>query len=160
MENFLTPDLLIALGALAVALVGGLSAWIKVKLQKKADLEIEAAQTEAEIKRAEKRKKYVALARETVMDIVRSLQETNVKAMKEANGGTLTQLDIEKLKYEMIKTLKVMLPKEILEFLEETSEDFEGLVQVLVDGAIFLLKSGFFASEDNMEAAGPVLEND
>ena len=160
MDNFWTPDLLIALGALAVALVGGLTAWIKVKLQKKADLEIEAAQTEAEIKRAEKRKKYVALARETVMDIVRSLQETNVKAMKEANGGTLTSQDIEKLKFEMIKTLKVMLPKEILEFLEETSDDFESLVQVLVDGAIFLLKSGFFVSEDNLEAAGPALKDD
>jgi hypothetical protein len=160
MENFWTPDLLIALGALAVALVGGLTAWVKVKLQKKADLEIAAAQTEAEIKRAEKRKKYVALARETVMDIVRSLQETNVRAMKEANGGTLTSQDIEKLKFEMIKTLKVMLPKEILEFLEETSEDFEGLVQVLVDGAIFLLKSGFFVSENNLEAAELVVENE
>ena len=160
MENFWTPDLLIALGALAVALVGGLTAWVKVKLQKKADLEIAAAQTEAEIKRVEKRKKYVALARETVMDIVRSLQETNVRAMKEANGGTLTSQDIEKLKFEMIKTLKVMLPKEILEFLEETSEDFEGLVQVLVDGAIFLLKSGFFASDDNAEAAELTLENE
>jgi hypothetical protein len=149
MENFWTPDLLIALGALAVALVGGLTAWVKVKLQKKADLEIAAAQTEAEIKRAEKRKKYVALARETVMDIVRSLQETNVRAMKEANGGTLTSQDIEKLKFEMIKTLKVMLPKEILEFLEETSEDFE-----------FLLKSGFFVSENNLEAAELVVENE
>ena len=160
MENFWTPDLLIALGALVVALLGGLTAWVKIKLQKKADLEIAAAQTEAEIKRAEKRKKYVTLARETVMDIVRSLQETNVKAMKQANGGTLTQQDIQKLRFEMIKTLKVMLPKEILEFLEETSEDFEGLVQVLVDGAIFLLKSGFFVPEENPEAAGLVAENE
>jgi hypothetical protein len=153
MENFLTPDLLIALGALVVALIGGLTAWIKVKMQKKADLEIAAAQTEAEIKQLEKRKKYIGLAREMIVDIVRSLQETNVKAMKEANGGTLTPQDIDKLRFEMIKTLKVMLPKEILKFLEETSEDFEGLVQVLVDGAIFLLKSGFFVSEDNMKAA-------
>ena len=90
---------------------------------------------------------------------MRSLQETNVKAMKQANGGTLTQQDIQKLRFEMIKTLKVMLPKEILEFLEETSEDFEGLVQVLVDGAIFLMKSGFFLPEENSEAAGLVAEN-
>jgi hypothetical protein len=119
MENFLTPDLLIALGALVVALIGGLTAWIKVKMQKKADLEIAAAQTEAEIKQLEKRKKYIGLAREMIVDIVRSLQETNVKAMKEANGGTLTPQDIDKLRFEMIKTLKVMLPKEILKFLEE-----------------------------------------
>ena len=153
MSDFLTPELLVALGGLLVVLIGGLTTWVSTALKKKADKQAEQAATEEALAKARIKKKYISIAKDSLMDIVRAMQETNVKVMKEANDGKLTADDIEKLKYETITTLKAVLPVEVLEFLESSVEDFDGWVQVVVDAAIYLLKNNYILTAETLYTA-------
>ncbi len=153
MKNILTPELVVALAGLLVVLIGGLTTWVSNALKKKADKQAEQAATEEALAKARLKKKYISIARDTLMDIVHALQETTVKVMRKANGGELTKDDIQKLKYETISTLKAILPLEVLEFLENSVEDFDGWVQVVVDAAIYLLKNNYLITTETLSTA-------